>query len=209
MIDMEIVFATNNKHKVSELRRLFSVHFGDKFSILTLADVGFSGDIIEDADTFEGNAFIKANEVCKFCKKPAIADDSGLSVDYLNGAPGVLSARYSGENADDLSNIKKLLRELDGVPFEQRTARFVCHICCVFPDGTRLDCEEYSEGRIIFECRGDGDFGYDPVFLNEEYGLTFAEMDMDTKNKVSHRGKAVDEFVKVFAAANVDIMRKL
>lgn len=206
MINMELVFATNNAHKVSELRELFHGYFGDKVKILTLKEVGFSGDIIEDADTFEGNAYIKARTVCDFCGLPAIADDSGLAVDALGGAPGVMSARYSGADSDDIRNIQKLLRELEGVPLEKRTARFVCHICCVFPDGKRLDCEEYSEGRIIFECRGDGDFGYDPVFLNEEFGLTFAEMDMETKNKVSHRGKAVKTFASAFAADNVDIM---
>ena len=91
--------------------------------------------------------------------------------------------------------------------YENRTARFVCHICCVFPDGKRIDCEENSEGRIIFECKGDGDFGYDPVFLNEEYGLTFAQMDMETKNEVSHRGKAVRTFADIFASTNVDIIQ--
>lgn len=202
---MDIVFATNNKHKVQELRELFSGYFGEKVNILTLKDVGFTGDIIEDADTFEGNAFIKAGTVSGFCNLPAIADDSGLVVDALGGAPGVLSARYSGDDADDKRNIIKLLSELGDIPLEKRTARFVCHICCAFPDGRRIDCEETSEGRIIFECKGDGDFGYDPVFLNEEYGLTFAEMDMDTKNKVSHRGKAVKTFAQVFAST-VDIM---
>lgn len=202
---MDIVFATNNKHKVQELRELFSGYFGEKVNILTLKDVGFTGDIIEDADTFEGNAFIKAGTVSGFCNLPAIADDSGLVVDALGGAPGVLSARYSGDDADDKRNIIKLLSELGDIPLEKRTARFVCHICCAFPDGRRIDCEETSEGKIIFECKGDGDFGYDPVFLNEEYGLTFAEMDMDTKNKVSHRGKAVKTFAQVFAST-VDIM---
>ena len=203
---MDIVFATNNNHKVSELRELFRGYFGDKVNILTLNEVGFKGDIIEDADTFEGNAYIKASTVCAFCGLPAIADDSGLVVDALGGAPGVMSARYSGADADDIRNIQKLLKELENVPLEKRTARFVCHICCAFPDGKRLDCEECSEGRIIFECRGDGDFGYDPVFLNEEYGQTFAEMDMETKNKVSHRGKAVKAFAAAFASSNVDIM---
>ena len=202
---MDIVFATNNKHKVQELRELFSGYFGEKVNILTLKDIGFTGDIIEDADTFEGNAFIKAGTVSGFCNLPAIADDSGLVVDALGGAPGVLSARYSGDDADDKRNIIKLLSELGDIPLEKRTARFVCHICCAFPDGRRIDCEETSEGKIIFECKGDGDFGYDPVFLNEEYGLTFAEMDMDTKNKVSHRGKAVKTFAQVFAST-VDIM---
>ena len=202
---MDIVFATNNKHKVQELRELFSGYFGEKVNILTLKDIGFTGDIVEDADTFEGNAFIKAGTVSRFCNLPAIADDSGLVVDALGGAPGVLSARYSGADADDKKNIIKLLSELDGIPLEKRTARFVCHICCAFPDGRRIDCEETSEGKIIFECKGDGDFGYDPVFLNEEYNLTFAQMDMDTKNKVSHRGKAVKTFARVFAST-VDIM---
>ncbi|MBO7162732.1 MAG: RdgB/HAM1 family non-canonical purine NTP pyrophosphatase [Clostridia bacterium] len=204
---MELVFATNNKHKVSELRELFRGYFGDKVNILTLKDVGFEGDIIEDADTFAGNAFIKADTVCRFCGKPAVADDSGLVVDALGGAPGVMSARYSGADADDIRNIQKLLKELEGVEYENRTARFVCHICCVFPDGKRIDCEENSEGRIIFECKGDGDFGYDPVFLNEEYGLTFAQMDMETKNEVSHRGKAVRTFADIFASTNVDIIQ--
>ncbi len=203
---MELVFATNNKHKITELKSVIKDIYGDKINILTLSDVGFSGDIVEDGETFSDNAYIKASTVCRFCGKPTVADDSGLAVDALNGAPGVMSARYSGADCDDIRNIIKLLDELKTVPEKRRTAKFVCHICCVFPDGKRLDAEGYSEGKILYECRGDGDFGYDPVFYNEEYEMTFAEMDMQTKNKVSHRGAALREFAKILSGVDVDIM---
>jgi len=196
---MELVFATNNKHKVSELRKLFQGYFGDKVNILTLKDVGFEGDIIEDADTFEGNAFIKADTVCRFCGKPAVADDSGLVVDALDGAPGVMSARYSGADADDIKNINKLLKELENVEYTKRTARFVCHICCVFPDGSEpIVVQGRIDGEILTEARGEGGFGYDPLFWVESHRKSFAEMSSEEKNVISHRARALEKFSEKF-----------
>ena len=192
---MKIVFASNNAHKVSEFKSCFA-KVGMDVEIVTIKETGFSGDIIESADTFEGNAFIKAKALCDFTGMIAIADDSGLAVDALDGAPGVYSARFAGENATDDENIEKLLSELKNHPECDRTARFVCTICVCRPDGETLYVRGESEGRIIDERRGDGKFGYDPVFFYPPFGKTFAEMPGDEKNSVSHRGRAIEELLK-------------
>jgi XTP/dITP diphosphohydrolase len=127
-----------------------------------------------------------------------MADDSGLEVDYLGGRPGVYSARYAGEGCTSEDNIKKLLGELNGIPEEKRTARFVSVICACFPDGRTVSAKGTCEGVILTEKRGSGDFGYDPVFYYPTFGKTFAELDIDIKNTVSHRGNALKEFAVVF-----------
>lgn len=193
-----IVFATNNQHKVEELRDFFSKVFTDEIEIKTLAQVGFEGDIIEDADTFEGNAYIKASTVCASCGFISVADDSGLEVDYLNGKPGVYSARYAGEGCSSDDNNKKLLKELEGVPFEKRTARFVSVICACFPDGKTVYAKGCCEGIITTEKRGSGTFGYDPLFYYPPLDKTFAELDIDIKNSISHRGNALRAFSEKF-----------
>lgn len=193
-----IVFATNNSHKVTELADFFKKRFPDELNIKTLEEVGFTDPIIEDADTFEGNAFLKANTVCKATGLIAIADDSGLQVDFLGGKPGVYSARYAGEGCSSDDNIKKLLFELEGIPEEKRTARFVSILCACFPNGETLFAKGSCEGRILTEKKGNGDFGYDPVFYYPPLEKSFAELDIDTKNKVSHRGLALQQFALSF-----------
>lgn len=190
-----IVLATNNPHKVSEFRSCFS-QLGTDIGIMTVKETGFDGEMIENADTFEGNAYIKAKALCDYTGLIAVADDSGLAVDALGGAPGVYSARYAGENATDMQNIEKLLFELSKRPDAPRDAKFVCSICVCRPDGETLYVRGESKGIIIDELRGDGRFGYDPVFLNPDSGKTFAEMTSEEKNSVSHRGLAIAELLK-------------
>ena len=169
---------------------------GIEFELVTIKEAGFAGEIIEDADSFEGNAYIKAKTLCDHTGMIAIADDSGLVVDALGGAPGVYSARYAGEGATDMQNIEKLLHELKDVPADKKTARFVCAICVCRPDGERLFVSGSSEGIIIDELRGDGRFGYDPVFLYPPMNKTFAEMSSEEKNSVSHRGRAIESLLE-------------
>lgn len=192
---IKIVLATNNAHKISEFRSCFE-QMGIECELVTIRETGFNGEIIENADSFEGNAYIKAKTLCDFSGLITIADDSGLAVDALNGAPGVYSARYSGENASDADNIAKLLAELSAVPYEKRTAKFVCSLCVCRPDGEILYVSGESEGVIIDELRGDGRFGYDPVFFYPPMNKTFAEMDKREKNSVSHRGRAIEKLLK-------------
>lgn len=192
---MKIVLATNNAHKLSEFKSCFAqLNVGAE--IVSLSEIGFSGDIVEDADSFEGNAYIKAKTICDFSGMISIADDSGLIVDCLSNAPGVYSARYAGENATDRENIDKLLYELSLRPDEAKTARFVCCICVCRPDGEHIFVRGESVGEIINELRGEGTFGYDPVFYYPPLNKTFAEMDSVEKNSVSHRGAAIAELLK-------------
>ncbi len=192
---LKIVFATNNAHKISEFRSCLAQK-GVEAEIITVKETGFSGEIIENADSFKGNAFIKAKTLCDYTGLIAVADDSGLVVDALGGAPGVYSARYAGENATDAMNIEKLLHALKDVPQEERTARFVCSICVCRPDGEVLYVSGESEGIIIDELRGEGRFGYDPVFFYPPMSKTFAEMNSEEKNSVSHRGRAIEKLLE-------------
>lgn len=193
---IKAVLATGNAHKVEEFCRFFREH-DLPLELISMRDAGFSGEIVEDADSFEGNAFLKASAVAIATGMLCIADDSGLEVDALGGAPGIHSARYAGGHGDDEANIRRLLEELREVPEEKRTARFVCAICVVKPGKTGeepavLTLRGTSEGKILWEKRGEGTFGYDPVFLYEPLGKTFAELDGNTKNQVSHRGRALE-----------------
>lgn len=189
---MKLVFASNNKGKIKELNEILSKKLPD-IEILSLDDIGYEGDIIEDGETFADNAKIKAS-VPASLGYIGIGDDSGLCVDYLNGEPGVYSARYSGLGNE--GNIEKLLKNLDGVPAEKRTAHFTCSICCVFPDGRTVTAEGRADGVILEECKGQGGFGYDPVFYFPSLGKTFAEISQEEKNKVSHRANALKEFAE-------------
>lgn len=191
----KIVFATNNAHKVSEFRSYFE-QMGVDAEIVTIKEIGFKGDIIEDADSFEGNAYIKAKTLCDHTGLISVADDSGLMVDALGGAPGVYSARYAGENATDAENNEKLWAELKKHPEKSKTARFVCSICVCRPDGETLYVSGESEGEIIDEYRGEGRFGYDPIFYYPPFDKTFAEMTAEEKNSISHRGRALAELLK-------------
>jgi XTP/dITP diphosphohydrolase len=189
---MEIVLATRNKKKIEEIRRITA---GLPITILSLDDFSGCPETIEDRDTFEGNAVKKAVEVCRFTGRPALADDSGLEVDVLGGAPGVYSARYSGGTGggNDVRNYEKLLAELDNIPDEKRSARFVCCMALAFPDGSVKTFPGFSEGMISREPRGKSGFGYDPVFIPKGYKMTFAEKSGEEKDKLSHRGKALEK----------------
>ena len=188
--DVKIFIATKNQKKLCELERIL-IPMG--FEVLSQKDFTQNFDEpIEDGITFEQNAIIKAKDGLKNTGLISVADDSGICVDYLDGAPGIYSARYSGEHGDDESNNKKLLHELEGVPLDKRTARYVAAIACVFPDGRHFTVRGECEGRINFEPVGDGGFGYDPYFISElgPMGLLTPEQ----KDSISHRGKALLKF---------------
>lgn len=176
------VMATHNPGKLEELRRILAPLHID----VVTAELD---EVEETGTTFAENAFLKADAACRRTGLPAVADDSGLMVDALDGAPGVYSARYAGEGATDLDRIHKLLANLEGVPAEKRTARFVSAICCMFPDGTRIEVRGECPGVIADAPRGNGGFGYDPVFLVGE--KSFGELTPREKDAVSHRGKAL------------------
>jgi XTP/dITP diphosphohydrolase len=180
----ELVFATNNAHKLSEVRRMV----GDRFVIRSLADIGCHDDIPETADTLRGNALIKARWVKEKYGYDCFADDTGLMVDALGGAPGVRTARFAGPACDPDDNVTKLLEVMAGE--ERRTARF-CTVIALIKDGREQVMEGTVEGLIATERRGSDGFGYDPVFIPEETGLTFAQMGPDAKNAISHRGRAI------------------
>lgn len=200
---MEIVLATRNKKKVEEMSRILE---GMDVVIHTLNDFPSCPGVEEDKDTFEGNAIKKAISIAECTNKIAVADDSGLEVYALNGAPGVMSARYSGENATDATNIKKLLDEMRDVSDGQRGARFVCCIALAYPDtppipplikggqGGVVTFFGFAEGRIGREPGGKMGFGYDPVFYPSGYNVTFAGMSPAEKDSLSHRGKAIEQF---------------
>ncbi len=185
---MNIVLATRNKKKIEEIKRIVK---DMPITIYTLNDFPDCPDVKEDGNTFEENAVKKAMAVSKYTKMPALADDSGLEVYALGGAPGVLSARYAGEGADDRRNFEKLLSEMKLISDEKRGARFACCIALSFPDGKVETFMGYAEGRIGREPRGSKGFGYDPVFYPIGHNKTFAEMTDEEKDALSHRGTAL------------------
>jgi len=195
-----VVFATNNSSKLKELKEIFTAIGGGEYQLLSLKDCGFKGDIVENADTFEGNAYLKAKAVADFTGLATIADDSGLEVDALNGAPGVYSARYAGEGASADALISKLLKELYGVPAANRSAHFTTVMCAVLPCGKTLSEKGQCHGVILEESVGTGGFGYDPVFYYPPYQKTFAQMDEAEKNSISHRAVAVGKLIKALHA---------
>ncbi len=189
---MELVLASRNKKKLAEMEALLASHIPG-VRLLSLDDIGYLGDIVEDGETYEENALIKARTAALVCGRryATLADDSGLSVDALGGAPGVYSARYAGEGHNDADNNALLLCNLADVPAEARTARFVCTIALCLPDGREVTVRGETEGLIIDDARGEGGFGYDPYFYYPPFGKTFSEMSADEKNSISHRGKAI------------------
>ncbi len=188
---MDYIIATHNRKKQAELQRVL-LPLG--INVLTADDLNIKlSEPVEDGKTFAENAEIKALSGCRESGLPCIADDSGLVVDALNGAPGIYSARYSG--GDDKMNNIKLLDDLKDVPEEKRTARFVSCICVVFPDGRKIFAEGKCEGKIAFEEQGKGGFGYDPIFLTQ-YGC-FGELTAEQKDRVSHRGNALRNLSKI------------
>jgi XTP/dITP diphosphohydrolase len=193
---MEIILATHNKNKVKEMQNFLSGTF-ENLTVITASEAGFTEDIEENGTTFEENALIKARAVRKD-GAISIADDSGLCVNALDGRPGIFSARYAGEPCDDKKNNAKLLSELE--PFEDRTAYFVSAIACVLPDGTEFTVRGVANGVMLKNERGEGGFGYDPLFYFPPLDKTFAELSREEKNGVSHRGNALrllrDELIK-------------
>lgn len=185
---MRIIFATGNQHKMKEIREIL----GDiGLEIVSMKEAGIEADIVEDGKTFEENAMIKATEIAKLCDDIVLADDSGLEIDYLDKAPGIMSARFMGEDTSyDIKN-QALIDKLEGVPKEKRTARFVCAIAAVLPTGKQIVTRGTIEGMIGYEIAGENGFGYDPIFYVEEYGCTTAQLSPEEKNKVSHRGNAL------------------
>ncbi|MBI4374304.1 MAG: XTP/dITP diphosphatase [Deltaproteobacteria bacterium] len=185
---MRLVIATRNRGKFEEISQSLS---GIHLDLIPLWEFSDIPQVAEDQPTFRGNAIKKAREICRQTGLPALADDSGLVVDALGGRPGVFSARFAGENASDEENLKKLLKELEKVPLEKRSARFTCVLALKFPDGREFIVEEACQGRIALEPRGEGGFGYDPVFLLPGLGKTMAEISPSEKNQISHRGRAL------------------
>jgi len=190
----KIIAATKNRGKLKEIGQLLS---GLPYEVISMTDAGVKEDIDETGATFEENALIKARAVWKVTGETVLADDSGLEVDYLGGAPGVYSARYAGEGATDQDRNNKLLAALAGVPAEKRTARFVCVIAIIFPDGREKLVRGTCEGYIAAEPCGSNGFGYDPLMYIPELGMTIAQMDDDMKNKISHRGNAMRQVLEI------------
>ncbi len=182
----EVVLATGNKGKVKEFSKLLEGVFG---KVISLSDLDSPPEVIEDGPTFRDNALKKAREIAEYSKKLTLADDSGLEVDGLDGRPGIYSARYSGEGATNKTNIVKLLAELGDNP--NRKARFVCVLALVDPNGEELVVEGFCEGVILNESRGEGGFGYDPIFYLPDRRKTMAEVEPELKNTISHRANAL------------------
>jgi XTP/dITP diphosphohydrolase len=187
----EIVLATKNRGKIEEFTSLLRGVFQ---KIMTLTDLDSAPNIVEDGNTYRENALKKARSISEFTQKLTIGDDSGLEVETLGGRPGILSSRYAGENARDKENINKLLRELSGL--SNRKARFVCSLALVSPHGEEIVVEGTCEGIIIDGPRGEGGFGYDPVFFIPEINKTFAELSFEEKNQISHRAHAVKALIE-------------
>ena len=203
----KIIFATGNEHKMIEIRAILS-DLGAE--ILSQKEAGIKADVVEDGATFEENAMIKATEIAKIANQMpeyknavVLADDSGLEIDYLNKEPGIYSARFIGEDISyDIKN-QAILDLLAGVPKEKRTARFVCSIAAVLPDGREFVTRETMEGYIGGKIAGENGFGYDPIFCVEKYGCTTAELSEEQKNEISHRGKALRAMKEKLAKENL------
>ena len=189
---MKLLIATGNQGKLKEIRRLLE---GAPIEIVGLDQLTNPPEVVEDGATFTANARKKAQEMASFSGYLTLADDSGLVVDALNGAPGVYSARYAGEQGDDTANNNELLANMATIADERRRAAFHCVVALAWPDGR---CETYAgqvSGLIMREARGDGGFGYDPLFIVPEYGKTMAELPLEIKNRISHRGTALRKVI--------------
>ena len=195
---MELLVATGNQGKLREIRRLCAEH---GIEVLGLEDFPGAPEVVEDGATFAENARKKALGLARFSGRPTLADDSGLVVAALSGAPGVRSARYAGESADDAANNRKLLAALAEVPAGARQGAFCCVMALCAPDGTCRLFEGRLEGMLLDAPRGSGGFGYDPLFLVPEYGKTLAELPLEVKNRISHRGQALRQVLHGLAAS--------
>lgn len=189
----KLIFATSNKEKMREIREIMA---DSDYEILSMAEAGVFVDVKENGTTFEENAQIKAQAVHDVSHTLVLADDSGLEIDYLNKEPGILSARYMGENTSYEVKNAKLLERLEGVPVERRTARFVCAVAAVLEDGHCVTVRETMEGYIGYEPRGENGFGYDPIFYIDPEGPSNSQLSREEKNRLSHRGKALKAMKK-------------
>lgn len=189
-----IIFATGNQGKMREIREILA-DLG--LPVLSMKEAGADPDIVEDGQTFAENAEIKARAVWACTGDVVLADDSGLAVDYIGGEPGIYSARYMGEDTSYEIKNRNIIRRLEGASGRERSARFVCDIAAVLPDGRVVHTEGTMEGLIAQEPAGDGGFGYDPILYLPEYGKTSAELTMEEKNRISHRGKALEAMKRV------------
>ena len=192
---MKLIIASNNAHKLTEMKAILAPFFED---IQSMREAGIEHETVEDGSTFMENALKKARELAELSGCCAIADDSGLCVDALGGAPGIFSARYSGTHGDDQANNRKLLKELEGV--KDRGAHYTCAIALVLPDGKTVTAEDYLYGEIARDARGSNGFGYDPLFIIPELGKRTAEISAEEKNRISHRGKALRRLVQKLEA---------
>ena len=184
----QIIFATGNKDKMREIREIMA---DVDVEVISMKEAGIVVDVVEDGETFEENSLIKAKAIAEYTDAIVLADDSGLEIDYLDKAPGVYSARFMGEDTSyDIKN-QALIDKLDGVPKEERTARFVCAIGAVLPNKETLVVRETMEGYIGYEIAGENGFGYDPIFYLDEFGCSSAALTREQKNEISHRGKAL------------------
>lgn len=193
----KIIFATGNENKMKEIREILGE---PGVEIISMKEAGIKADIVEDGKTFAENAAIKAAAIRELVKEEEVivlADDSGLEVDALNGEPGIYSARYAGEDTPYSIKNKMIIDRLEGVPDEERTARFVCVIAAAMPDGEIKTATGTIEGRIGYEEQGENGFGYDPIFYVPEYGCTTAQLSMEKKNELSHRGKALRKIAEL------------
>lgn len=184
----QIIFATKNNGKIKEVKAILS---DLPFEIISMQQAGINTEVIEDGETFTQNALKKATEIAKISGKITLADDSGLEIDFLDKKPGVLSARYLGENTPYTQKNNHILHLMQNVPYENRTARFVCAIAAAFPSGKTLTTIDTIEGIISYEIKGENGFGYDPIFFVPELQKTTAELSPEQKNAISHRGKAL------------------
>lgn len=199
----QIIFATGNQGKIREIEMILE---GADYEIRSMKEAGIHPDIVEDGATYEENALIKARAVAADPKAKGtivMADDSGLEVDALGKEPGIYSARYLGEDTPYSVKNAEILRRMEGVPQDQRSARFVCAIAAILPDGRELTVRGTIEGRIDYEIRGEHGFGYDPIFFYPPFGKTTAELSEEEKNQVSHRGKALRMMKEKLAAAQL------
>lgn len=190
----QIVFATGNEGKMKEIREIL---MDLNVPVLSMKEAGINVDVEENGNTFRENAIIKAKAIAEMTDSIVLADDSGLEVDYLNKEPGIYSARYMGEETSYRKKNASIMERLDQVPDEKRTARFVCEIAAVLPNKEILTSRGTIEGRIAYKEQGQGGFGYDPIFYVPAYGCTSAELSMEQKNEISHRGKALKEMKRL------------
>ena len=184
---MKIIIATGNSGKMKEIKSIFN---NSEYEVVSMKEAGIVADVDENGATFEENALIKAREIARISGNIVLADDSGLEVDALNKEPGIYSARYMGEDTPYSIKNANIIERLEGVEFEKRTARFVCAVAAVYPDGKELVVRETMEGYIGYEEKGTNGFGYDPIFYLKEFDKTSAEISLEEKNEISHRGKA-------------------